>query len=202
MPARHVTRLATLLLALWLAPGAPAQALDGAWFKVTVAAKGFATVPGLAQKIKGKVVCYMEVSTSDEEGVDPGTLYDFILWCETADDVWAPYSFGSFFAVNESEEIMVGPEADAPPTINHGVRLDIGLPSEVEGGGAPERLLVDMVAQLNVKRDAEGALKSANFKSLGATLPEGLSEGFTIYGGAKVKGKTIDPSKLPFAPTR
>jgi hypothetical protein len=53
---------------------------------------------------------------------------------------------------------------------------------------------------LKLKINKLGALTGANLKSLGAVIPEGFSEGEIIFGGAKIKGKLLDVSKLPFDP--
>jgi hypothetical protein len=199
MRTRPAFVFVALLFTALLAPSSHGQRLDDTWFKLTVNVNGIAvTSSSDVAKAKGKFVAYMDVRESlvgAPEGFT-GFIYDFTIWSEVLDDVWVPFSIGSFFTVGPDELAMIGP---GPGPDNVGVRMIFGLPGAgAEGGG--DNLTVDAIMSLKIKTDKQGALKGANLKSLGAVVPEGISEGELLFGGAKIKGKLLDVSKLPFDP--
>ena len=49
-----------------------------------------------------------------------------------------------------------------------------------------------ITALIKIKRDSQGALKSATFTSLGCEVYDGEMETLTAFGGCTIKGKTID----------
>jgi hypothetical protein len=60
---------------------------------------------------------------------------------------------------------------------------------------------VFLTAVIRTKLDKFDELMGATLTALGAEVPLGVAPGIAdIYAGAKVKGKMIDGSKLPFSP--
>ncbi len=197
--ARRIALPSVALLALLLlAPASAAQALDGLWFKMTVAAKGAGVdqVSGDVGKIKGKVVAYMFVQLDElePEGGASVVPYRATVYGETSPDNWTPSEVGVFFlSVGADETLLTGPLLGSSV-----IEIEIPLEEPEIEGGASEALRVGFTAKAKVKRDKEGAVKSVSFTSYGAVIPGGSSEGEDLYGGAKVKAKSVDPSKLPF----
>ncbi|MCB9897767.1 MAG: hypothetical protein H6825_07175 [Planctomycetes bacterium] len=182
--------LSVLLLALVvLAPSASSQILDGAWFKVSVSAKGLGFSPeGETGKASGKFTVYMFVQAAGGKAADiSGDDYTFVLYGEVG-DVWQIVSSGAF-TTPVDRTAMVGDPVE-------GITLDVPVPPSFGGGG--DSIAVHFVAKLKVKLDKQDALKKAAFKSLGGLIPSGTADGFPVVGGAKVSGKTVDPTKLPF----
>lgn len=181
-----------------LAPHSSAQALDGLWFKVTASVKGGGASPdGSLFKIKGKVVAYMFVQMDDPEpeGGVSTTQYSGSIYSETTPGVWEQVSGTTFITLGDDEQAMVGPTLGVD---DDGVDLPMALTVD-DAEGVMDFIRVTFTASTKINTDKEGNTTKASFKSFGAVVPEGFSEGETLFGGAKVSGKSIDPSKLPFS---
>ncbi len=201
MLRRACSSLLVLAAVFVLAPTSSAQALDNLWFKVTASVKGGAALGGNVDNIKGKVVAYVFV-TADKDMLAEGggvatTPYDATVISEVEPDNWQLVDAFSFLTVGNDERVMVGPSLGGA---DDGISMVMELTSDpVPTEGSPtEFVRVVFTAKTKIKTDKEGAVKKASFKSLGGVVPNGISEGETLFGGAKLTGKSVDPSKLPF----
>jgi hypothetical protein len=198
MLRRACLSLFVLASLAFLAPQSRAQALDGLWFKVTASVKGSgATDTGDVFNIKGKVVAYMFVALDDfkPEGGVATNLYSGAIYSEVTPDSWQQVSSTAFLTLGTGENVMVGPTLGAD---DDGVELPMALTND-GGEGVLDFVRLRFTAKIKVKLDGDGVVKKASFKSYGAVLPEGFSEGEMLFGGGKISGKNIDPSKLPFS---
>lgn len=187
--------LAALTVSL-LATGVRAQALDDVWFKVTLNLKGDAFTPtDEVEKVKGKVVLYMHVTAADldsagAEGDLSLQTYELDVVSETAPFTWETTSSSLFHTAGAGERAMIGTELSPAST---GIPITAVIPDE----DATE-LEVRFVARLKLKFDKNEMLKSASFVSTGALVPFGVGGEDLLLGGARLKGKRVPVSKLPF----
>jgi hypothetical protein len=164
-----------VLLVFLAAPVAFGQALNGQWFQLKVSQKGYAFGPGGIYKFSGSITNYMLLTWDDGN-----LVYNYSLF--QPDGTQIPQGVNPFFApIGDNEEIAadVGMEF-ARDDINYIVSWH--------------------TTRITIKRDSQGAFKSATFNSLGCEIIDGEVDGNTAFGGCVIKGKTIDPSKLPFTP--
>lgn len=189
---------AALLAAVALAvtPAADAQILDGTWFKVTARMKGQAVEEdGSTSPANAKGVFYVNFEENPIiEGEDGSIVYDV--------DVVAVLDGNAFLTdstrmatIGADEQLMVGAELGNE---SDGVRWTTRVP----GKESDPFLQMLFLAQVKVKRDKEGALKSARFKSVGGTVPYAVfGIGPTLrdaFGSVKLSGKLVKVEDLPF----
>ncbi len=198
-----MVRLFTALLGLaLLASPAAAQQLDGAWFKMKFKSQAVAVESGLDAAGPAKAVVkgtvYLSFELNELDGVGPsGVLYRVTIWSEIFPGTWTPgfivdglpgtFEFdllGPAESVLSATEITVFATSDGPPPDGGAV---LGFDGLMAG-----------TFKLKLKDDA---LKSASFKSLGGIILDGTADGINgLAGGFSMRGKTVDPAKLPFDP--
>lgn len=183
MKAARIFLYGITLAAIVLLQAGPASAqrLDGAWFKLKVSAKGYSVGPGEVISRAGfKATAYLLLELDAGNG-----NYDCRLYCETAPGTWAAQVLDGFIDPEFcTEDYIFMPDSDV--TVY-----------------APDGSYVHMyfTALIRSKVDKLDELCGAAFSVLGAEVDDGeTAEGDTIYGGAKVKGKVVDESKVPFVP--
>jgi hypothetical protein len=154
------------------------QALDGQWFQLKVSHKGYGFDSNGIYKIRGSITNYMLLTW---DGIN--LRYDFRLFradgTEISQGIYGYYPYWRPMGDNEEIAADVGMEF-APDSINY---IDTHHTSFIK-----------------IKRDSKGIFKSATFNSLGCQDINGGIDDKNVYGGCVIKGKTIDPSKLPFTP--
>jgi len=156
---------------------ASAQALDSVWFQLNISAKGY-SVEG-DEVIKGgfKTTAYLFL-----EWLEPDSEYRYILVCNTPKG-WSETSTDRFPLTISSEDYIFIPDKEFIVSDPAGFNINISW-----------------TALIRAKLDASGEVSSATFSTLGAHVYDGVNpEDDTVYGGASIKGKTIDESKIPFA---
>ena len=167
-----------VLIVLFAVPFTFGQALDGQWLQMKVSHKGYGVNPGGIYKISGSITNYMYLTW---DGVN--SRYDFRLFRADGSEIsQGIYGYNPYWSpIGDNEEIAadVGMEF-APDSINY---IDTHHTSFIK-----------------IKRDSRGTFKSATYNSLGCQDINGGIGDRNVYGGCVIKGKTIDPSKLPFTP--
>ena len=185
--SRILRCLLVVVAAAALARGAAAQELVGTWFKLTVKASGYSVDPvaETTKKAKVKVVAYLQLTTVPADGSSlPGDPYGFELWCETSPDVWE---------VVDSSSVTL----ETVDGINYFL-TDFDLASVNVAGQAIDGYCTDLI---KVKRDKEGNIKSASYKTLGGEALDGTTNGDdSLRGGQTRSGKMVPVEKLPFTP--
>ena len=189
MLARRLFAAALALgLALTFAAPTQAQVLNDTWFVLKVSGKGYLIDDGSgeATKTKFKTTAYMHVLSEPvalkAAGDPPSQSYDIFIWTQV-DGEWDVSYSGSWELFGTDDLLFV---ADVDPAFYTG-------PTSYFAGYH--------TAEIKNKFDKEGHLKKSTYKSLGAELIEGTETGAeSAIGGYSIKGKSIDPSKLPFDP--
>jgi hypothetical protein len=181
------------------APEGRSQAMQGLWFRVTVKVNtrgvlsGSGDMDGLLPKlVHAHQVIYIHVDSNSTPGENT-FLYHANIWSRDDFDEWTQSGETQFTTYQPGERLMAGATSGASDS-----GISIELPTE---GGT---LRVDFVANAKVKQ--KGGTTKASFKSIGAVVPEGsvgLDDVGTValFGGATVRGKSVDSSKLPFDPS-
>ena len=188
MLARRLFAAALALgLALTFAAPTQAQVLDDTWYVLKVSGKGYLIddVSGEATKAKFKTTAYMYLSFGAGDSVGdgpPSQTYEVAIWTQV-DGEWDVSYAGEWGLFGTDDLLFV---ADQDPEFATG-------PTSYFAGYH--------TAEIKNKFDKEGHLKKSTYKSLGAELIEGTETGAeSAIGGYSIKGKSIDPSKLPFDP--
>jgi hypothetical protein len=159
------------LLFFLAAPIAFGQALDGKWFQLKMNFKGYAFEYGVLDKINkssGSATNYMLLTCE-------GSQYHFSIFQTDGIEITQRFDTVAYFSPNLLEY---------QETLRHvGMRL-----------GRDDSNYIDtfITALIKIKRDSQGALKSATFTSLGCEVYDGEMETLTAFGGCTIKGKTID----------
>jgi len=150
------------------------QALDGQWLQLKVGFKGYAFGgPGGLDKIGGSTTNYMLLTW---DGANPE--YDYSIY--TADGI----------LISQADDVAFSPDlAEFYETAR-----DVGMTFGRDGSNYINTYLT---ALIKIKRDSQGALKSATFTSLGCEVYDGEMDGDTAFGGCTVKGKTIESPPFP-----
>jgi hypothetical protein len=160
-----------ILLFFLSAPIAFGQALDGKWLQLKMNFKGYAFEYGGLDKINkssGSATNYM-LLTWDAGG------YTFKIFQPDGTELIQRFDTVAYFTPDLLEY---------QETLRHvGMRF-----------GRDDSNYIDtfITALIKIKRDSQGALKSATFNSLGCEVYDGEMETFTAFGGCTIKGKTID----------
>jgi len=160
-----------ILLVFLAAPIAFGQALDGKWFQLKMNFKGYAFEYGGLDKINkssGSATNYMVLTWE-------GPQYHFSLFQPDGTEITQRFDTVAYFTPDLLEY---------QETLRHvGMRF-----------GRDDSNYIDtfITALIKIKRDSQGALKSATFTSLGCEVYDGEMETLTAFGGCTIKGKTID----------
>jgi hypothetical protein len=157
-----------VILVFLTAPVAFGQALDGKWFQLKISFKGYAFGgPSGLDKISGSTTNYLNLVWN------PGTSsYDYTIY--TSDGT----------PLTQSQDTAFSPDIlEYAETVR-----DVGMTF-----GRDDTNYIDAyhTSLIKIKRDSQGALKSATFTSLGCEVYDGEAEGNTAFGGCTIKGKTI-----------
>jgi hypothetical protein len=167
-----------VLIVLYAVPFTFGQALDGQWFQMKVSHKGYGVNPGGILKISGSITNYMHLTWDAVH-----SRYDFRLFRADGSEIsQGIYGYNPYWSpMGDNEEIAadVGMEF-SPDSMNY---IDTHHTSFIK-----------------IKRDSKGNFKSATYTSLGCQDINGGIGDKNVYGGCVIKGKTIDPRKLPFRP--
>lgn len=169
---------ALLLAAAMIAPAASqAQALDGQWFKLRTAGRGYALgTDDSISRWNFKSTAYMYVEWDNES-----SQYNYFVACEVAPGVWAivdgdsfPDSATRYYFLPDAHFIFVNPD-----------------------GSYIENYTTSRIKANFRKRDL--SLKGARLNTLGTEVYWGKnSDNATLYGRANIRGRLIDEDKLPF----
>jgi hypothetical protein len=150
------------------------------WFKLKVRANGFAfDAEDNSRKWKQKTPAYLYIGGDNESAyymivceVEPG------VWAvvDGSEDIWATFSEGTNYIFSDMDFTFVNPDGS----------LMFGWTTAI--------------IKMKINRFEE--LRRAKFRSLGAEVIGGFdaSDNSTVLGKAKIKGKLVDPEKLPFDP--
>lgn len=168
---------AVLLLAAMIAPAAAQEEiLDGQWFKLRAAGRGYSVaMDDSVNKWNFRSTAYMYVEWNDNE-----TQYDYFVVCQVAPGVWVPVTGGSF---------------------EDGVDGIFFLPDYYFEFANPDGSFVMNYTTSRIKARVNkfGELKQARFKTLGTEVFFGKdADNATLYGFAKIRGRTIKEKRLPF----
>ena len=179
--------LALVALASPLGAGAPGSALDGLWFKVKVKAKGWTYGPGVPEPKKASFSTTVFVNlTFDTPAAEGGLSYTMSVWAEDSPDVWS---------------LMDSDHASFPSSTGPELYLFQGMDFSISGPGPESITCQPLVAVKASKFSQTGGVLKATFTSLGAGV-DGGTFGLDVFffGGATLKGKTVDVENLPFVP--
>jgi hypothetical protein len=211
----HRATLSLLVIACvaFLSPNGNSQNLDGLWFKLTAKVKGRALewdgkgTDVMESKAKGTVVGYMlvqDITDLPEAGEPPipGAVYVGNVLCEV-DSNWTLVDTAFFRTIGADESVMTGPGFPEDVGITLHLALDGGESEEGEEkvGEGSNYLRFIFTARSSIKTSKDGDVTKASFKSFAAAVPSGQVDDSYLVGGAKLSGKSVDPSKLPFDPS-
>ena len=191
-PTSFQRRLLPALLLVVLAASADAQVvpLDGAWFRLSVKASGYAVDPGTNAMKKAHVntQAYLRLAFADEtaDGAPQGTTYAFELWTKQDGGTWALSDSGQhqFLGIASGDQLAV----DLP------LSFTLADGRFIDGRGT---------FRLDLKLNKQGFLKRCKLTTLGAETLDGSTNGTNVLaGGLTLKGRTISENKLPFEPPR
>jgi hypothetical protein len=176
-----------LLPALAPPPVAVDASLDGLWFKLSVKCKGrvLATDGSKLSKGSAAAAAYMHLMLAPFDTTDgeaPSVDYVYDVWSESSPETWTDETSDQIPFVLTPVDDYIAPNAFFT----------------AKGPGAV--LQVQTTLLIHVKRDKQGAVKSAKLSTLGGNEPNGANDDGFLYGDAKVTGKTIDATELPFTP--
>ncbi len=166
------------LLVFLVAPIASAQSLDNQWFAITFKAKGLLYNPDNDQvvPVSHSAVAYLYMNWDLV-----GRNYDYTIYSSTG-SAWTGQAHTDQFVYGSNEEVMP----------DWGGSIRINSPSNT--------LIVNANISFKIKKDSGGLFKSASLSSLSCSAVENYGSGERFFGGCTMKGKRIDPSKLPFTP--
>ena len=147
--------------------------LDNIWLELKISSKASAVDAdnGTLEKETIKTTAYMNIRQD-------GDVYQYIIICEIAPDVWSDTQHGSIPLANPTEDSI----------FMDGTWWELATQN-----GTPIRVLLSGQFKLKLQN---GELKKAAFSSLGAYIADSDTK-IPLYGGIKITGKTIDEDKLP-----
>jgi hypothetical protein len=162
-------------------PGSPVSpVLIGQWFKLKAKVRGYSVgMDETASKWRTKFDAYLYL---DGEGDNESAFYYYLVVCEVEPDIWEVVTSGELRA-SEAEGIFF---------------LSDMFFAFVNPDGTFINNYTTSIIKTKVNRFGE--LKKANFRTLGSEVYWGIdaSDNSTLFGRTKIKGKLIDPEKLPF----
>ena len=162
-------------LIFFTAPVVSAQILDGQWFELKIKIKGL-LVEGdgiTSASYSGKA--YLNVQW---DSVAPG--YDYVVRSWDGDS-WQSLTGQDVSVYGYNGVIMF----EWPSSVYFNTNDSFHL---------------NKVTNFKIKQETDGQLKSATIASQACSVYGSWLYGRRFYGGCTIKGKTIDPSKLPFTP--
>ena len=193
-------RLFTAWLGFALLAGpAAAQELDGAWFKMKFKSQAVEASGGFDASGPPKAVvkgtAYMFFELNEPDGEPSGESYRVTIWSEVFPGNWSP-GLGIDGLPGTFEFNLQGPDEALLNLTEITVFVPGNGPPPPDGVVLGFDGLMTGVFKLKLKNDE---LKSASFKTLGGLILDGTADGFTgLAGGFSMRGKTINPNKLPF----
>ena len=151
--------------------------MDGTWFELKISAKACAVDndEGSVEKESIKTIAYMYIT-------DEGAEYGYQIFSEI-----------KFFGQVDWYRTVSGTFPFANPT-QYNIFLNDQWHIETPDGTS---INIDLSGLFNLKLNL-GCLTGGSFSTLGASISSGENpEGLPLYGGVKIKGKTIDENKVP-----
>jgi hypothetical protein len=174
--------------------------LNDTWWKLKVSCKGYTVhnLSGATEKETLKFTAYMQLLANKFDVGDGGgggfPLYTYSMWLEDSDGIWLPSYSNTLYVTGTSDE---GDETLSVNSFIGFIRSSFQVASSHSG-------------RFTIKKDSEGVLKSAKFKTIGSELidsvivPEVILLGdpvmLDLYGEMTISGSTVDVEKLPFNP--
>jgi hypothetical protein len=157
------------LIALFTAPVAFGQALDGKWFQLKVSFKGYAFEDSTLDKVSGSTTNYMRLD-------------------------WTGSAYQCFIYTSDGSEIIQDSGFTPDSLEYYETAIDVDM---TFGQDDTNYINAYHTSLINIKRDKQGAFKSATFTSLGCEVYDGEMNGATAFGGCTIKGKTIESPPFP-----
>jgi len=156
--------------------------LIGQWFKLKVIGRGYSVgMDETVSKWRTKFDAYLYL---DGEGDNESAFYYYLVVCEVEPDIW---------------EVVTGGELNAIEAEGKFFLPDMFFTFVNPDGTFIANYTTSMI---NIKVNRFGKLKRTKFKTLGSEVYWGIDalDNSTLFGRSKIKGKLIDPEKLPFDP--
>ena len=161
------------LLVFLVAPVASAQLLDGQWFQMKFKVKGLLITGDAVAPANYSGVSYLKLQWN---AVSSSYDYEVHSWD------------GASWRIGTGQDVgLYGPKEN----VTTEWVSDLYLTNT-------EHLSFNKQTSFTIKNDSSGQLKSATISSLSCSAYGTWLGSRHFYGGCTMKGKTIDPSKLPF----
>jgi hypothetical protein len=163
------------LMILLTAPVVFGQEFDGKWFELKVNFKGYSFGIDSLDKVSGSTTNYMLLQW------DGGTeFYSYSIYRPD----------GTPITQQEAIETVFHPDI----LLNYETVYDVGMTFERD---STNYINVYHTSLIKIKRDSQGALKSATFTSLGCEVYDGEMNSDFAFGGCTIKGKLISAPPFP-----
>ena len=165
-------------LIFFTAPVVSAQILDGQWFELKFKTKGlFIDNSDTVTSASYSIVAYLNL-----EWDNVAQAYDCVVRSKRGDS-WGGSGSEDLRVSGTNEEIMA-----------------YWFASIWHSAGILDMFSLTLSTNFKIKKDSTGQFKSATISSLGCVAVGNFSGDGDFYGNCTIKGKSIDPSKLPFTP--